>query len=86
MPVRLGKHVPLNGSLDEEAQEDLRANKNLGTYKGAIYENMVGDMLVKQGYRLYYYNNDKPWKAALFWGGGFCVLHDSFVFTVFSFQ
>ena len=50
----------LIASLDEEAQEDLRANKNLGTYKGAIYENIVGDMLVKQGYNLYYYNNDKP--------------------------
>ena len=50
----------LIASLDEEAQEDLRANKNLGTYKGAIYENIVGDMLVKQGYRLYYYNSDKP--------------------------
>ena len=47
-------------SLDEEAQEDLRANKNLGAYKGAIYENIVGDMLVKQGYSLYYYSNDKP--------------------------
>lgn len=50
----------LIASLDEEAQEDLRANKNLGTYKGAIYENMVGDMLVKQGYSLFYYNSDKP--------------------------
>ena len=50
----------LIASLDEEAQEDLRANKNLGTYKGAIYENIVGDMLVKQGYRLFYYNSDKP--------------------------
>ncbi len=50
----------LVASLDDEAQEDLRANKNLGTYKGAIYENIVGDMLVKQGYRLYYYNSDKP--------------------------
>ncbi len=50
----------LIASLDEEAQEDLRANKNLGTYKGAIYENVVGDMLVKQGYRLFYYNSDKP--------------------------
>jgi predicted AAA+ superfamily ATPase len=50
----------LIASLDEEAQEDLRANKNLGTYKGAIYENIVGDMLVKQGYNLYYYNSDKP--------------------------
>lgn len=50
----------LIASLDEEAQEDLRANKNLGTYKGAIYENIVADMLVKQGYSLYYYSNDRP--------------------------
>ena len=50
----------LIASLDEEAQEDLRANKNLGTYKSAIYENIVGDMLVKQGYRLFYYHSDKP--------------------------
>ncbi len=50
----------LIASLDEEAQEDLRANRNLGTYKGAIYENIVADMLVKQGYHLYYYNSDKP--------------------------
>ena len=50
----------LIASLDDEAQEDLRANKNLGTYKGAIYENIVGDMLVKQGYRLFYYHSDKP--------------------------
>ena len=41
--------------LDEESQEDLRANKNLGVYKGALYENMVGDALVKQGYKLFYY-------------------------------
>lgn len=27
--------IPI-ASLDEEAREDLRANKNLGTYKGAI--------------------------------------------------
>ena len=50
----------LIASLDEESQEDLRANKNLGTYKGAIYENIVGDMLVKQGYDLYYYSSDRP--------------------------
>jgi hypothetical protein len=50
----------LIASLDEEAQEDLRANKNMGTYKGALYENIVGDMLVKQGYSLYYYKTDKP--------------------------
>ena len=44
--------------LDEEAQEDLRANKNLGVYKGALYENVVGEALVKAGYRLYYYRRD----------------------------
>lgn len=49
----------LIGSLDEEAQEDLRNNKNFNTYKGAIYENVVGDMLVKAGYKLYFYKNEK---------------------------
>ncbi len=49
----------LIGSLDEEVQEDLRYNKNFNAYKGAIYENIVGDMLVKQGYQLYFYRNEK---------------------------
>lgn len=44
--------------LDEEAQEDLRVNKNLGVYKGAIYENLVGEALKKSGYGLYYYRRD----------------------------
>ena len=35
--------------LDEEAQEDLRAHKNLGVYKGALYENIVAEALVKSG-------------------------------------
>ena len=49
----------LVGSLDDEAQEDIRFNKNFNTYKGALYENIVGDMLVKQGYKLYFYKNEK---------------------------
>jgi hypothetical protein len=49
----------LIAALDDEAQDDLRINRNLGTYKGALYENIVGDMLVKQGYKLYYYRNDR---------------------------
>ena len=49
----------LIASLDEEAQEDLRYNKNFNTYKGAIYENMIADMLVKQGYSLFFYRNEK---------------------------
>ena len=49
----------LIAALDEEAQADLRQNKNFNTYKGAIFENIVGDMLVKQGYELFYYKNEK---------------------------
>lgn len=44
--------------LDEESQDDLRANKNLGVYKGALYENIVGEALVKSGYDLYYYKRE----------------------------
>ena len=44
--------------LDEESQEDLRANKNLGVYKGALYENIVSEALVKAGYKLYYYKKE----------------------------
>ena len=44
--------------LDEEAQEDLRANKNMNVYKGALYENIVGEALSKCGYQLYYYKRD----------------------------
>ena len=48
----------LIGSLDEEVQEDLRNNENMNTYKGALYENIVSDMLVKEGYDLYFYRDD----------------------------
>lgn len=44
--------------LDDEAQEDLRANKNLGVYKGALYESIVAEALVKSGYELYYYKKE----------------------------
>lgn len=44
--------------LDEEAQEDLRANKNMNVYKGALYENVVAEALVKSGYGLYYYKKE----------------------------
>ncbi|MDD5603491.1 MAG: AAA family ATPase [Eubacteriales bacterium] len=48
----------LVGMLDEEAQDDLRANKNLGVYKGALYENIVSEALKKSGYGLYYYKRE----------------------------
>jgi len=51
----------LIASLDDESQNDLRKNKNFGTYKGAIYENVVGEMLIKSGYdQLYFFKHDYP--------------------------
>ena len=44
--------------LDEESQEDLRTNENLGVYKGALYENIIAEALIKQGYKLYYYKKE----------------------------
>ena len=57
--VYFGDTGLLIGSLDDEVQEDLRNNQNFNTYKGAIYENIVADMLVKSGYSLFFYKNEK---------------------------
>lgn len=48
----------LISTLDEEAQDDLRANKNLGIYKGALYENFVAEAFLKQGLGLYNYKKE----------------------------
>ena len=45
-------------ALDEESSMDLRQNRNLGVYKGAVYENIVSEALTKQGYQLYYYKTE----------------------------
>lgn len=44
--------------LDEESQMDLRVNKNMGVYKGAIYESIVSEGLYKSGYSLYYFKRE----------------------------
>lgn len=44
--------------LDDESQEDLRVNKNLGVYKGALYENIAAEALTKCGVGLYYYKRE----------------------------
>ena len=44
--------------LDEEAHEDLRVNKNLGVYRGALYENFVAEAFIKQGLGLFYYKKE----------------------------
>lgn len=48
----------LVSSLDDESQVDLRANKNLGVYKGALYENFAAESFIKQGYGLFYYSKE----------------------------
>lgn len=48
----------LVSALDEEAQEDLRVNKNLGVYKGALYENFIAEAFIKQGLGLFYYKKE----------------------------
>jgi len=48
----------LVGQLDDESQQDLRANRNLGTYKGGLFENIVGEALTKSGAELVYYKRE----------------------------
>ncbi len=48
----------LMANLDEESSIDLRKNKNLGIYKGAIYENLVAQMLKSSGINLFYYKKE----------------------------
>lgn len=48
----------LVSALDDEAQDDLRINKNLGVYKGALYENFVAEAFIKQSLGLFYYKKD----------------------------
>lgn len=48
----------LLGALDDESQEDFRANRNLNTYKGGLYENIVAEALAKSGADLVYYKRE----------------------------
>ncbi len=45
----------LVAQLDDGAQEDLRANGNLRTYGGGLFENIVAEAIRKSGGDLYYY-------------------------------
>lgn len=48
----------IDGYKDDESQIDLKVNKNLGVYKGAIYENVVAEALKKRGADLVYYKRE----------------------------
>ncbi len=57
----------LVSQLDDEAQDDIRINRNLGTYKGALYENFVSEAFVKQGLPpVYYKKNDSTLEEDFF--------------------
>ena len=44
--------------LDEESQEDVRLRRNLGTWKGGLFENIVAEALVKSGVEPVYYKKE----------------------------
>lgn len=48
----------LLGQLDDESQEDFRANRNFHTYKGGLYENIVAEALAKSGAELVYFKRE----------------------------
>ena len=48
----------LIATLDSEAQKEFRAYRNLGVYKGALYENIIAEALVKSDLTLYYYKKE----------------------------
>lgn len=58
----------LIAQLDDEVQYDLRANKNLGTYKGAIYESIVSEAMVKADMPLLYYKKENSTLEMDFFG------------------
>ena len=48
----------LLGALDDETQDDFRQNRNLHTYKGGLYENIVAEALAKSGADPVYYKRE----------------------------
>ena len=45
-------------SLDDEDRKTIIKNNDLNIYNGALYESLVSESLVKQGYKLYFYKNE----------------------------
>lgn len=54
----MGDSGLLVAMLDEEAQEDVRIRRNLGTWKGGLFENIVAEALVKAGGTPAYFKKD----------------------------
>ncbi len=48
----------LTSMFGHETQQAILKDSLVGPAKGGIYENLVFDMLIKRGYKLYYYKTD----------------------------
>lgn len=51
-------HSLFIASLDEESKRDLIMNGNYDIYSGSLYESIVSESLISQGYKLYFYKNN----------------------------
>jgi len=61
--------------LDKESQDDLRTRRNLGTWKGGLFENIVGEALVKAGAELAYFKRENATlEMDFFLRGGDCLV------------
>ena len=54
----MGDSGLLLSMLEKSVQDDVRIRRNLGTWKGALFENIVGEALVKAGAALAYYRKE----------------------------
>ena len=54
----MGDSGLLLSMLEKSVQDDVRIRRNLGTWKGALFENIVGEALVKAGASLAYYRKE----------------------------
>lgn len=54
----MGDSGLLLSRIDEESQNDLRIRRNLGTWKGGLFENIIAEALVKAGVEPVYYKKE----------------------------
>lgn len=50
-------HSLFIADIDDESKNDLIINNNYDIYSGALYESLISEKLIKQGYQLYFYKN-----------------------------
>ena len=51
-------HSLFIANLDEESKQDLIVNKNYELNNGALYESLVSEALIKEGYNLHFYKSN----------------------------